>query len=366
MLGDSLRTLEMFIHQKKHIICYGAGGYGRALLSYCKSRNIILDAFVVSNTEGKKDFFGIPLYQFGEQPKYENCGWIIGTSKSYQAEIRHILNDNYINDYFCMSEELVDELYLSHAEKNLELKGMAESERVFILGMGPSIAKQNLKLLKDETVFSCSWCSLLDDYAEISPAYFVTPSFWGDGFEDDRYIMDCLKFLDQHISSPYIICDCYDLPYMQNMNIFLNKKIYYMYQSGSWIKDGKAVYEMDKKTPGIQTASIMMLKIAMYMGYKKIYLLGTEHDLVKKKFEHSYDMNKLKGLGFNYLADKLMCDMYRITSMPNRQILQISLNMYDEYHVLHGIANHSGIEIYNATAGGSLDEFKRVDYDSLF
>jgi hypothetical protein len=362
---DSLKRFLKFVKNKQHIICYGAGQYGREILAYCREMNIDVDAFVVSKREKIDCLLGVPVYQFGEQPEYDNCGWILSLDSKYHTEIIEKLYNEKVINVFPVDKQLLQDIRMQATERNCELHNMEKRERCFILGMGPSTRKQNLDLLKNEQVFSCSWCSLLAKYDFIAPTYYVSPSFYGDCLEEDSYIEESLRYLDKNIVSRICFFDYFDKAAIDYFGLFKDKMIFYVMQGKPW-KVRKNIYALTKDTPKIQTATVMMLKIAMYMGFRKIYLLGTEHDLIKRQYKHSYPRNCMKHPLPSRLEKIVQKASQDVEQWPMRHLLHAALNMYEEYHYLHVIAQANGIKIYNATLGGSLDEFERVKFESLF
>ena len=89
------------------------------------------------------------------------------------------------------------------------------------------------------------------------------------------------------------------------------------------------------------------LQIAMYMGFKEIYLLGTDC---------SYDYDGKHHFIENYFNDD---DNYKIRKFRTQGVFEAyqSIKYYAETH---------GIKIYNATRGGMLEIFERVEFDKLF
>ena len=48
------------------------------------------------------------------------------------------------------------------------------------------------------------------------------------------------------------------------------------------------------------------------------------------------------------------------------RVLPCIFRLWEQYKIMREIATQKGINIYNATRGGQLDVFDRVDYDTLF
>jgi hypothetical protein len=96
------------------------------------------------------------------------------------------------------------------------------------------------------------------------------------------------------------------------------------------------------------TVTYDALQLAVYLGFRKIYLLGVDFDFsadYKAKSNHFTD---------NYYSEKSR------TAYFERELQMKAYLAAKEYAEAHGI------KIYNATRGGKLEVFERVDFDSLF
>ena len=92
------------------------------------------------------------------------------------------------------------------------------------------------------------------------------------------------------------------------------------------------------------TVTNIAIAIAMYMGFKKIYLIGCDCSNLNKHI-------------VNDISDAEKSD-YLATEIANTQV--------KGYHHMRKIAEERGVKIFNATRGGALEEFERVNFDELF
>lgn len=90
------------------------------------------------------------------------------------------------------------------------------------------------------------------------------------------------------------------------------------------------------------------LQIAIYMGYKKIYLIGADFSYL--------DDPATKG---NHFYDDKTVDKRAVAGKPHIYISLAAMQKAEEY------AREHGIDIYNATRGGKLEVFRRIDLESL-
>jgi hypothetical protein len=96
-----------------------------------------------------------------------------------------------------------------------------------------------------------------------------------------------------------------------------------------------------------------MLQLAAYLGFDEIYLLGVDHS---NQFAEIRESSHFEG----YLTENEM-EFYESKGMRNYRA-----NVDLAYQKAERHALRNGFRIYNATRGGELETFKRVDFDSLF
>jgi hypothetical protein len=99
--------------------------------------------------------------------------------------------------------------------------------------------------------------------------------------------------------------------------------------------------------------------LALYMGCKTIYLLGTEHDhFITGNYTYFYERSPMTGKdsGTN-AAGRVVMARY--------DELHAFARLWRQYRWLRHCATEAGATIYNATDGGALDEFHRVDFGAL-
>ncbi len=361
-----LQELLGICKKRKRIACYGAGRYAHILLMFLRNHHLDIDIFVVTEKDKMHECsLGVKIYSIKEVEGNGNYLWIVCAGKRVRDEIHESMKMHGINKWADVGEEHINAICLQLTLNNKKLCN-TKSGRCFILATGPSIMKQDLKSLKNESVFSCSYFSLLENYEYINPEYYVTPAFSSDPNADEGYIIDNLRFIDETIKSPTIFCDCFDAPYIQYANLFKNKSVYYLFQDGKWSDSRKSIFCLDKKTPQVSTVTIMVLKIAMYMGFKLIYLLGTEHNAGTDTNAHAYKYEHMENFGFTSLGERMEIMAAVSLKISRRELLKLNLRVFNQYHYMNMIAKENDIKIYNATLGGDLDEFERVPLECLF
>ena len=98
------------------------------------------------------------------------------------------------------------------------------------------------------------------------------------------------------------------------------------------------------------------------MGFQEIYLLGTEHDaIVTGKYSHFYQYSDSITSKENGETDA-QGNLHSTFSIQ----LKCICRLWEQYEILKKIAEKKGSKIYNATPGGVLDVFERVDFNALW
>ena len=105
------------------------------------------------------------------------------------------------------------------------------------------------------------------------------------------------------------------------------------------------------------TVAFTAIQFAVYMGFKEIYLLGVDHHFhtTRDRTGKIYVDETAK----DYFAD----DYNKLRQgewLPNVDASTMAFETARKY------ADEHGIKIYNATRGGKLEVFERVDFDLLF
>lgn len=109
-----------------------------------------------------------------------------------------------------------------------------------------------------------------------------------------------------------------------------------------------------------QTVTYTNFQIASYLGFKKIYMIGMDFDYVKPA--HVIESGNIwlsTGDDPNHFHKDYFGSGKRWKDPQLDQVLR-------NYKNAHKFFQEQEVEIYNATVGGKLEEFPRVDFNSLF
>jgi hypothetical protein len=237
---------------------------------------------------------------------------------------------------------------------NIKFRDIHQGRRCFILCNGPSINQQNLLPLKNEIVFSVSNGYYYKDYNAIRPRYHCVPRLSCNKRFTADVAIAWFKEMDKGIGDAELFLDAADEPLVRGNRLFPGRKINYLYMGISFSGKFRETIDISKLVPAPQSVPVMCLMIAMYMGFKKIYLIGTEHDSAATgEYRYFYTPRLLRGRDpFIGVDDKVK------NLRLERQAIQ---DLMAQYAILKRIAENKGICIYNATLGGILEVYPRAE-----
>jgi hypothetical protein len=240
-------------------------------------------------------------------------------------------------------------IHVKYAEKIKKFKDIHKGERCFIVGNGPSLRIQDLEKLKNESTFATNKIFVIFGDTSWRPTYYC--------IQDFQLIMSEIKSIKQNVDienkfiagNPLII-----------KNIHLPNWVYFFLDIRRFYPN-RPLFSQDISKQIFEgfTVTYASIQLAVYMGFSEIYLLGID-------FNYSVSINNNNSISVNntkdYFSDKYMNsnEFGKGTNYPNLE------NSLLAYKAAKEFTEHHGIRIYNATRGGKLEVFERIDFDSLF
>ncbi|MGG3564205.1 6-hydroxymethylpterin diphosphokinase MptE-like protein [Neobacillus rhizosphaerae] len=223
--------------------------------------------------------------------------------------------------------------------KNIHL-----SKRCFIIGNGPSLNAEDLEKLKNEITFAFNRIYYIFDKTNWRPTYYCS--------EDDKTIFKS----KEEINEIKIENKFFPVNFPWDYKIHFNNAMYYIFKFGDRSEEPRFSENIVKGIYWGNTVAYTAIQIAVYMGIKEIYLLGVDHNfskMVNDKGEIVIDETAKDYFSEKYNTDK--DDLY----IPNVEISTRAFTAAKRY------ADKHNIKIYNATRGGKLEVFERVDFDKI-
>lgn len=228
-------------------------------------------------------------------------------------------------------------------------KGKHDGQRCFFIGNGPSLQTEDLTKLQEngEITFAFNRIYNIFDQTAWRPSYYISV--------DEKMLQGCAEIIDQLDLSVKFI----PINMRWYHGIAIHDAVEFLMKAPQE-NNGEPLDFSEDIAKGIYQASTCMYaaaQIAAYMGFKEIYLIGVDHHFQisqNNKGEIIVD-NSAK----DYFSDKYNEDKANLY-IPNTEKSTLT------YIAMKQQCSQRGISIYNATRGGKLEVFPRVDFDSLF
>ena len=332
-----METKIACLESGKKVLIYGISI--ASLLIYEMLRELGHQAMIV--IEDEKDImhysflkrrYNISLFE----EAIDACDFVIYLESDIKGE--YLKKINYKVDSMNIKEVFEEQLETRVLVQKYRNKHV--NDRCFIVATGPSLRVEDLDTLKanNEICISMNRIYNIFDKTMWRPNYYM--------IQDLKMIED-LKETIAELDLPVKFVSGSSQEYWRQKISKESIKFNYV----SFIEMNKKPFfssRVDKCIYEGMTVTYACLQMAVYMGFKEIYLLGLDHNYSSNLYAGSnhfagYDTDKTIRLNTVYIEQN--------------ELAYISAREYAEQH---------GIKIYNATRGGKLEVFERKDFDSLF
>lgn len=241
--------------------------------------------------------------------------------------------------------------------RNTALHDAHKGRRGFVVGNGPSLGSQDLRPLRDETTFVMSGFWKHPIVRTWQPTYYCIAD---SGYFDGSRAMDrFFRAVKRRIRGSKFIIPLEGYRQVRHHGLLPFERTYFIPFGGAIETGPTGGIDFADLVPSVRSVSQLGIMTALYTGCNPIYLLGMDHDWLahRGKDKHFYKGKTIQG---HPLAHN---DLRRI---PYRRDLESALALWKGYETLAAVAESGGQTILNASAGGFLDVFPRVKYESLF
>ncbi len=244
------------------------------------------------------------------------------------------------------------------ARRMRKLKNSYAGQHAFVMGNGPSLNQMDLERFSNEIVFGANRCWLLYDRISWRPAFHaacdvrVVPDIADEfnaqiaGSPNTTFFFP-IEFREQRI--------LHDLP---NITWYWNTA----YLQGA---SSEELFSLDAARQVVEgrTVTVANLQLAAYLGFNPIYLIGCDtnyviHETVTVHEGDSRALTSQQDDDPNHF-DPRYFGKGRKWHDPSVHL------MLEHYGHAKKVCDAAGIQVFNATVGGMLEIFPRVDYRSV-
>lgn len=231
--------------------------------------------------------------------------------------------------------------------RNRKFQNLYSGKRCFIVGNGPSLAKQDLTPLQNEVTIVMNFFNRHPLAKTLRPAAYCAAE---SGYDIDPDTFCCML--------PGVSADAYFFAYdtkslVQKIGCLPPEKTYYTVMRlpiHEWPSE-QLTLDLTKTIPLPQDTSIYAIMIASAFGCTPIFLLGMDYDQLSHLSyqRHFYDAND---------PEETLLHLGRAGSYGDR--IERVGNIWKTHRRLEEIARERHQAIYNATEGGFLDVYPTI------
>lgn len=245
-------------------------------------------------------------------------------------------------------------------QKNVNLRNSHKGERCFIVGNGPSLKEMDFSLLNNETVFTVNFLMKNQQlFYSIKPKYhvLVDPFFARMSKEELDDVLNKIKIVGARMILSYEVSN-------EIAPLLSGIEYYSVYMRDNWNRMGRKKIDMSKLMFSSQNVVQSAICMAIYMGFREIFLVGCEFTGIYESFEVNAG-NKLVNKHAYDIKDQ---DQYKkmLCMDDNCKMLGEYFRVFSDFKMIQQYALSHNVSIVNATIGGILDVFPRINYFSCF
>ena len=222
-------------------------------------------------------------------------------------------------------------------------------KRGFIIGNGPSLTARDLDLLQDEITFAANKIYLHFSDTAFRPSYYAAV---------DLIFLENFYYKTAEIESTKFFPLAATQWFEPSENLLLFREV--GHTSGQPFTPGFS-FDIQQGIYGGYTVSFTLIQLAFYMGIRELYLIGMDHDFrlpSRRTHHHVYG---------EVLVSEGEVNHFHRDYRPPGEIWSIPRPEYQElaYRLALKICQGHGGTIMNATRGGKLNIFPRVDLEDI-
>ena len=268
----------------------------------------------------------------------------------------YFIRKHIVNLGFEIQNLFPDEL----KKRNKRFENVHKNDRCFILGSGHSILSQDLTKLKNEIVITQNHFQAHKDISIIAPKYhIVIPKFHPADYDNDW--IEWIQDMEVKLPADTTFFFGSNTKALIETKTNLASRSFYIDSGFHAISLRKAKVDITKRIMNIPTVITQCITIALYMGFKKIYLTGFDLDQICRMS----DRDNVRFYGHSQItrneAEKKIEDDSGASGFDffNYWMIWRQLNLLKNYAEAHGQ------EIVNVANGGLLNVFRRDNYDEV-
>lgn len=260
--------------------------------------------------------------------------------------------------------------FYKQIKQNKALKNSHKGERCFIFGNGPSLSKLNFKNFENEFTFTMNQLTRNKDFHKLKTNFH----FWSDerffhldiSKTEDKELLSVILNVNDGSKKPSVFFDITASQLIKQFKLDSVMDLHFFDCDGAIKNRGhRQNIDVSCPIPNMPTTVFYSIWFAVYMGFSKIYLLGCDCSGFISTAFSKLDLaeNSLYAYKISKNEKKRMEKIAKQTSLRNE--LQSYVHIFDDYKYMRQYCNYRGVDLFNCTSGGLLEELPRLSIDEV-
>lgn len=251
---------------------------------------------------------------------------------------------------------IVDLLPDSVLKRNQELKNKYQGQKLFILGSGPSIKKEDLSVLEGQNIMTQNNFHMHDKIGVLKPKFHVVvPKYQSKGYDKDW--IEWIQDMEEKLPSDCIYFFGKNTKYLIDSKTNMGARTYYMEQGLNPLFVNQTNCDISRRIMNVPSAITQCVMAAVYMGFSEIYLLGMDLDQI---VQLGAGRDNLRWYGHSKITANQAEQDIEATILKSGNIYFEHWKMWRQLNMINEYAEGQNIRIANASKYGLLNVFPRI------
>ena len=273
---------------------------------------------------------------------------------------------------FMKLKQLQNRKCLKYLKSNVQFKNTFCGKRCFILGNGPSLKLLDFEKLKDEITFTVNQLPRDVNFPKLNTNFHM----WADAQffnldrsrPEDMELLEVMRKVNTDGNKPTVFYKYSAKQMIEEFKLNELLDIHYFQTADAYRLDRilkKTKLDFTKVIPDFPSVVLQAICLAVYMGFKEIYILGCDCTGFISTAQNK--MKQAESAAYNYNISEN--EKKRLERVANERSIADELRgfaeLFYDYEFLGDYCNNNEVHIYNATEGGLLDSYPRVKLDDV-
>ena len=232
-----------------------------------------------------------------------------------------------------------------------------EGKRCFILGNGPSLKSVDLSLLSDEYTFTVNQASRNPQFHLLKTNFhfWVDPVFFDIDLARpaDVELLDYMKHVKDNNNSPKVFYPVEREAFVKKFDLDKSLDVFY-FKSGLHFMDSTKKIDYTKIVPGFGTVVQWCITMAIFMGFKEIYLLGCDNTGLINNIKASMN-TPVTEYNYEITANEQERLEKQSKQKPLYDYVLSYADVLKDYDLLCKYCSNNGILLINCTQQSAID-----------